>query len=33
LSSHIIKEIVSLKGPVHKFVPSFVEEALKRKLK
>ncbi len=32
LSSHIIKEIVSLKGSVHKFVPSFVEEALKRKL-
>ena len=32
LSSHIIKEIVSLKGPVNKFVPSFVEDALKQKL-
>ncbi|MBN1493770.1 MAG: pantetheine-phosphate adenylyltransferase [Candidatus Omnitrophica bacterium] len=32
LSSHIIKEIVSLKGPVSKFVPAFVETALKQRL-
>ena len=32
LSSHLIKEIVALKGDVAKFVPAFVEAALKRKL-
>ena len=31
LSSHLIKEIVSLEGAVNHFVPPYVEEALKKK--
>lgn len=33
VSSNLIKEIIRLNGPVNKFVPVFVEEALRRKLK
>lgn len=32
LSSHLIKEIVSLQGSVAKFVPDFVETALRKKI-